>query len=75
MKANLDKFHVMCSIDEKVSLNISNEKIRNNKCLKLLSVNIEYRLTFDTHMNEIRKISGRKLNALLHSWIFVEKEN
>lgn len=75
MKANLDKFHVMCSIDEKVSLNISNEKIRNNKCLKLLSVNIEYRLTFDTHMNEIRKISGRKLNALLHSRIFVKKEN
>ena len=75
MKANLDKFHVMCSIDEKVSLNISNEKIRNNKCLKLLSVNIEYRLTFDTHMNEIRKISGRKLNTLLHSWIFVKKEN
>lgn len=75
MKANLDKFHVMCSIDEKVSLNISNEKIRNNKCLKLLSVNIEYRLTFDTHMNEIRQISGRKLNALLHSWIFLKKEN
>ena len=55
MKASPDKCHLLYSTDEKVSLNISNEKIRNSKSLELLGVNIDYRLTFHTHINEIVK--------------------
>ena len=64
LKANLDNCHLLCSADVKVSLNISNEKIRSLKCMKLLGVNIDYGLTFDTHINEVRINLRHKLNAL-----------
>lgn len=63
MKSNLDKCYLMCSTDEEVSLDISDEKIRNNKYLKLLGINIDYRLTFHIHINEIREKAGQKLNT------------
>ena len=55
MKTNPDKSHLLGSTDEKVSLNISNKKKRNNKCLTLLGVNTNYILTFHTYIDEICK--------------------
>ena len=64
MKANPDKCHFICSTDDKVNITIENQKIYNSPCEKLLGVRFDSKLTFDTHIKDICKKAGLKLNAL-----------
>ena len=64
MKANPDKFHLICSTDDKVNVIVENLKIFNSPCKKLLGIRFDSKLTFDGHINDICKKSGLKLNAV-----------
>ena len=43
MKANPDKYHFICSNNDKVNLIVENQIINNNKCEKLLGVKFDYK--------------------------------
>ena len=53
LKANADKCHLLLSTDEPFSININNEVIKNSNNEKLLRINLNNRLRFDTHVTNI----------------------
>ena len=55
MKAHPNKYHFICSIDDKVNIIVENQKICNSPCGKLLGVRFDSKLTFDAHINDICK--------------------
>ena len=64
MKANPGKCYFICSTDNKVNINVENQKLCNSPCEKLLGVRFDSKLIFDAHINDICKKAGLKLNAL-----------
>ena len=66
MKANPEKYHLLLSATEETNtLNIEEVCIKSSKCEKLLGVNIDNNLTFETHVESLCKKASEKLNALL----------
>ena len=65
MKANPDKCHLLISNSDKVSIRVHNYNIKSSKCEQFLGIKIGNKLNFNTHVNEICKKAGQKLNALL----------
>ena len=66
MKANPGKYHLLLSATEETNtLNIEDICINTSKCEKLLGINIDSNLTFETHVESLRKKASQKLNALL----------
>ena len=63
MKANPDKCHLLTSSSDKVSTCVDNYNIESSKC-ELLGIKIDSKLNFNTHVDEIYKKAGQKLNAL-----------
>ena len=53
LKANAGKCHDILSMDEPFSINIDNEVIENSNNKKLLGINLNNRLGFDTHVANI----------------------
>ena len=51
VRENRKKCNQLYNANKKVSLNISNEKIGNSKCLALLSINVDYRFIFHTYIS------------------------
>ena len=47
-----------------VSICVDNYNIKNSKCEKRLGIKIDNKLNFNTHVDEICKKAGQKLNAL-----------
>ena len=45
-------------------LNINNQTIKTTNCVKLLGVNIDSKLNFDSHMSDPCKKGSTQLNAL-----------
>ena len=64
LKANADKCHLVLSTDELFSINIDNEVIKNSNNKKLLGINLNNRIGFDTHVANICNRVGKKLHAL-----------
>ena len=64
MKPNPDKCHLLSSRSDEVSICVDNYSIKSSKCEILLSINIISKLNFNTHVDEICKKAGQKLNAL-----------
>ena len=64
LKANADKCHLILSTDEPFSINIDNEIIKNSNNKKLLGINLNNRLGFDTHVANICSRVSKKLHAL-----------
>ena len=62
LKANADKCNFILSTDETVSINIDNEVIKNSNNKKLLGINLNNRLGFDTHETNICKGVSKKLH-------------
>ena len=64
LKANADKCHLILSTDEPFSINMDNEVIKNSNNKKLLGINLNNRLGFDTHVANICNRVSKKLHAL-----------
>ena len=64
MKANPDKCLFLCSSNSEISLTIENQKIKNSKFEKLLSVKLDSKLNFNSHIHDIFPKVGQKLNAI-----------
>ena len=66
MKANPDKFHLLTSSSDELSICVykNSYNIKCSKCEKLLSLKIDNKSSFNTHIDEICKTEGQKLNAL-----------
>ena len=64
LKANADKCHLILSTDELFSINIDNKVIKNSNNKKLLGINLNNRLGFDTHAANICNRVSKKLHAL-----------
>ena len=64
LKANADKCHLILSTDELFSVNIDNEVIKNSNNKKLLGINLNNRMGFDTHVANICNRVSKKLHAL-----------
>ena len=64
MKANPQKCQFICSTNDTVNLVVENRILDNSKCEKLLGVKFDDKLTFITHIDDICRKAGLKLNAL-----------
>ena len=63
-KANADKCHLILITDEPFSINTDNEVIEKSSNKKLLGINLNNRLGFDTHVANICSRVSKKLHAL-----------
>ena len=64
LKANADKCHLILNTDEPFSFNVDNEVIKSRNNEKLLGINFNNRLGFDTHVTNICNRVSKKLHAL-----------
>ena len=64
MKGNTDKYHLITNSKEAINVKIGQSIVSNNKCMKLLGINIDNNLNFDIQIDEMYKKATRKLNAL-----------
>ena len=64
LKANADKSHLILSTDESFSIKLDNEVIENSNNEKLLGINLNIRLGFDTHVANICNRISKELHAL-----------
>ena len=64
LKANTDKYHLILSTDEPFSINIDNEVIKNSNNKKLVGINLNNKMCFDTHVANICNRMSKKLHAL-----------
>ena len=64
LKASADKRHLILSTDEPFSIKIDNEVIKNSNNKKLLGINLNNRISFDTHVANICNRVSKKLHAL-----------
>ena len=64
MKANPEKCHLLTSSSDKVRICVDNYNIKSSKCGKLLVIKMNNKLNFNTHVDEICKKAGQKLNVL-----------
>ena len=55
MKANKDKCHHLISGSENISINVDGNIIGKSICEKLLGVNVDYKLKFNEHLDNILK--------------------
>ena len=70
LKANTDKCHLILNTDEPFSINIDNEVIKNSNNKKLLGINLNNILGFDTHVtnicNRVQEIACFSKNFTVH---------
>ena len=64
LKSNADKCHLILSTDEPFSIKIDNEVIKNSNNRKLLGINLNNRLGFDSHVANICSRVRKKSHAL-----------
>ena len=64
LKANADTCHLILSTDKPFSINIDKEVIKNSNNKKLLGINLNNRLGFDTRVANICNRVSKKLHAL-----------
>ena len=67
IKANADKNYLIVSTDEPIEIRVSESLIKNNTCEKLLSVKIDNKLNFDTHVKGLCKKANNKLRAFVRA--------
>ena len=56
--------HFITSESKDLVINVENNEITNSKCKKLIEIKIDHKLTLNTHIDEICKKAGQKMNAL-----------
>ena len=74
MKGNTDKCHLIMSTKNAPELQIGDSSIKPSNCEKLLGVKIDYKLTFDEHVNSLCKKASSKLRALARTTPYMNIE-
>ena len=64
LKANADKCYLILTMDEPFLINIDNEVIKNSNNKKVLGINLNNRIGFDTHVVNICNRVSKKLHTL-----------
>ncbi len=64
MQAKPSMFHLLIIGNNTIQLTLRAATIDQEDCVKLLGVNIDKKLDFKFHVNEICRKAGRQLNAL-----------
>ena len=64
MKANEEKCHLLLSKNSSVSIKIKDTKVKNSACEKLLGIQIDNKLNFESHLNGLCKKASSKIHAL-----------
>ena len=64
MKDNPDKCHLLCSSKTEVSLTIKNQNIKNSNLGKLLGIQLDSKLNFNSYTHDICQKVRQKLNAI-----------
>ena len=64
LKNNVDKCHVLVSMNKPVGTKIGDYTIDNSECEKLLGVKIDVNLNFNDHISDVCKKASRKISAL-----------
>ena len=67
LKNNVDKFHLLLSMNKPVGIKIGNYTIDNSECQKLLGVKLVLNLNFNNHISDLCKKANRKISALAKS--------
>ena len=63
-KGNVDKWHLLVYVKGEVSMKIGDFNIVNSECETLLVVKLDYKLSFNSHVSDLRKKASRKINGL-----------
>ena len=64
LKANPDKYHLLLSETSETQLIVENVPTASSCCEKLLGIKIDYKLSFEPHVESLCKKASQKLNAL-----------
>lgn len=64
MKASPDRFHLIDSCDNEISICVNRFNIINSKCVKLLGIKTDDKLNFNNHVDDIWQKARQKLNGL-----------
>ena len=64
MKANQDKYHLIVSKNENISMHSGPFEIKNTNCEKLLGIKFDSRLNFNEYLDGIIKKASGKSNTL-----------
>ena len=64
MTANRDKYHLLVSGKNNVTMNAGGFKIKNTECEKLLGIKVNCRLKFENYLDGVIKKASSKINAL-----------
>ena len=75
LKPNPDKWHLLLSdIGNDLNIGISNNCIHNSSCEKILGVNFDNKLNFNSHITKLCKKAGRKLHARMPNFMSVNQK-
>ena len=65
LKPNPDRWHLLLSdVDNDLNIEVSNKRITNSSSEKILGVNFDNKLNFNTHISKLCKKAVQKLHAL-----------
>ena len=64
MKANPEKCNLIVNSSENVTINVNGNTIKSSEKVKLLGINIDKKLNFKDHIDQMCKKANQKLNAL-----------
>ena len=64
LKNNVDKSHVLVSVNKPVGIRIGDYTIENSECEKLVGVKIDANLNFNDHISDVYKKASRKISPL-----------
>ena len=74
MKSNDDKCHLIVANTNNVSVTMGSETIQASNSVKLLGVNIDNELNFNTHISNLCKKGNQKLHALARISKYLSKD-
>ena len=66
-KGKTDKCHLIIIKNNAQEVQVGESLIKRNNCEKLLGINIDYKLTFDNHVNNLSKKANNKLRVLVRA--------
>ena len=73
LKGNASKCHLLISSGENVHVNIGTSQIKNSDCERLLGIDIDCKLSFENHINQICSKARAKFKALARIALFLNK--